>query len=316
VNKSHKPPAHPKGGFVAFLFELYLEKFNTMLKQLTLLLFVTLSIHVTSQKNDDKDYFINQSSISALQFRCVGPALTAGRIVDIAVNPENHSEYYLAVGSGGVWKTNNHGTTFSPVFDSYGSYSIGCITIDPNNPNIVWVGTGENNNQRSVAYGDGIYKSENGGASWTKMGLEKSEHIHKIIVHPTNSNIVYVASNGPLWSEGGDRGVYKSTDGGVTWERILYVSENTGATDLIMDPRDPNILYASMHQRRRHVWTYIGGGPESGIHKTTDGGRTWKKSQSGLPAVDLGRIGLDISPINPDIVYAIVEASQEEGGFY
>src|SRR5690606_11938841 len=171
-------------------------------------------------------------------------------------------------------------------------------------------------NQRSVAYGDGIYKSENGGASWTKMGLEKSEHIHKIIVHPTNSNIVYVASNGPLWSEGGDRGVYKSTDGGVTWERILYVSENTGATDLIMDPRDPNILYASMHQRRRHVWTYIGGGPESGIHKTTDGGRTWKKSQSGLPAVDLGRIGLDISPINPDIVYAIVEASQEEGGFY
>ncbi|MCB0400499.1 MAG: glycosyl hydrolase [Flavobacteriales bacterium] len=281
------------------------------------LLAITFVLNVSAQKKKEEPKSrYNSGLFSTLKFRSVGPAFTAGRIADIAVNPNNHSEYYLAVASGGVWKTSNAGTTYNPIFDGQGSYSIGCVTIDPNNTNVIWVGSGENNNQRSVAYGDGVYKSLDGGKTWKNMGLKKSEHIGKIIVHPTNSDIVYVAAYGPLWSEGGDRGVYKTTNGGETWERILHISDHTGIAEIAIDPRDPNVIYASAHQRRRHVFTYIGGGPESGLHKTTDGGKTWKKINSGLPKVDIGRIGLAISPADPDVVYAIVEASQDEGGFY
>ncbi len=290
-----------------------------MKKLLVVSLAVALTFNVSAQKKKKKEEpksKYNSGLYSTLNFRSVGPAFTAGRIADIAVNPNNHSEYYLAVASGGVWKTTNSGTTYNPIFDGQGSYSIGCVTIDPNNTNVVWVGTGENNNQRSVAYGDGIYKSLDGGKTWKNMGLKKSEHIGNIIVHPNNSNIVYVAAYGPLWSKGGDRGVYKTTDGGEKWEKILDISENTGIAEIKMDPRDPNTIYASAHQRRRHVFTYIGGGPESGLHKTTDGGKTWKEINSGLPGVDKGRIGLAISPVNPDVVYAIVEASQGKGGFF
>ncbi|NJN42493.1 MAG: glycosyl hydrolase [Flammeovirgaceae bacterium] len=255
-------------------------------------------------------------SLSGLKFRNIGPALTSGRIADLAVNPTNHSEYYVAVASGGVWKTINSGTTYEPIFDSQGSYSIGCITIDPNNPNVVWVGTGENNNQRSIAYGDGVYKSEDGGKSWKNTGLKTSEHIGKIIVDPRNSNIVFVAAIGPLWKEGGERGVYKTTDGGTTWELVLKVDEHTGATDLVMDPRFPDVLYAAMHQRRRHDYGYVSGGPGSDIYKSVDGGKTWSKSSKGLPSVDKGRIGLAISPADPEYIYAIVEAARDEGGFY
>ncbi len=284
----------------------------------SIVLFTTfiLGSCAAQKKSDNNDYFLKSSHVSALKFRNIGPALTAGRIADIAVNPSNSSEYYLAVASGGVWKTTNAGNTFTPIFDSYGSYSIGCITIDPNNHNVLWLGSGENNNQRSVAYGDGIYKSEDGGKSWKNLGLKNSEHIHKIIVHPDNSDIVYAAVNGPLWSAGGDRGVYKTEDGGKTWTNIKSVSKNTGACDLVMDPQNPDVMYAAFQQRRRHVWTYIGGGPESAIYKTKDGGKTWEKSSSGLPSVDLGRIGLAIPPSNNNIVYAIVEAAQGKGGFY
>ena len=255
-------------------------------------------------------------SISGLKFRSIGPALTSGRISDFAVNPENPKEYYVAVSAGGVWKTSNAGTTYQPIFDSQGSYSIGCVTIDPNNPNVVWVGTGENNNQRSVAYGDGIYKSIDGGQSWSHMGLKNSEHIGKIIVDPNNSDVVYVAAIGPLWSKGGDRGLYKTTDGGKTWNAVLTVDEHTGVNDVIMDPRDPDVLYASAYQRRRHVFTYLGGGPGSGMYKSTDGGANWEKINKGLPGVDKGRIGLAIAPTNPEIIYAIVEAAQGKGGFF
>ncbi len=258
----------------------------------------------------------NSGLYSALKFRSVGPAFTSGRIADIAVNPKNTSQYYLAIASGGVWKTDNAGTSYYPIFDGEGSYSIGCVTIDPNNDNVIWIGTGENNNQRSVAYGDGVYKSEDGGKSWKNMGLKNSEHIGNIIVHPTNSDIIYVAAYGPLWAAGGDRGVYKSIDGGKTWEKILNISENTGIAEIRMDPRDPNVIYASAHQRRRHVFTYIGGGPESSIHKTTDGGKTWTKINNGLPKGDIGRIGLAISPANPEYIYAIVEANDKDGGCY
>ncbi len=253
---------------------------------------------------------------SGLKFRSIGPALTSGRIADIAVDPTKPSRWFVASASGGVWKTENAGTSWTPVFDHEGSYSIGCVTIDPNNPFTVWVGTGENNNQRALGYGDGVYKSLDGGRSWTRMGLENSQHIAKIIVDPKDSNTVYVAAIGPVWSGGGDRGVYKTTDGGKTWKAVLTISENTGVTDLVMDPRDPNVLIAAAFQRRRHVWTYIGGGPESAVYKTTDGGASWRKVMTGLPSGDLGRIGLAISPKDPDVVYAMVETADDSGGVF
>jgi photosystem II stability/assembly factor-like uncharacterized protein len=188
--------------------------------------------------------------------------------------------------------------------------------MDPCNHNVIWVGTGENNNQRSVSYGDGLYKSVDGGASWKKVGLGKSEHIGMITIDPRNTDVVYVAAYGPLWSAGGDRGIYKTSDGGDTWGKILEVSENTGFNEIHMDPRDPDVLYATAHQRRRRQWTYLGGGPESGIYKSTDAGKTWNKINKGLPGGDLGRIGMAISPANPEIMYAVVEAQERKGGFY
>jgi photosystem II stability/assembly factor-like uncharacterized protein len=237
-------------------------------------------------------------------------------VTDFAVNPDNIHEFYVAVASGNVWKTTNSGTTWEPVFDNYGSYSIGCVTIDPNNPHVVYVGTGENNSQRSVSWGDGIYRSEDGGKSFKNIGLKKSEHIAKIMIDPRDSKIIYVAAQGPLWGPGGQRGLYKSSDYGVTWDSVLYISENTGVTDVVMDPRDPDVLYAASYQRRRHVWVLLNGGPEGAIHKTTDGGKNWTKLTSGLPSGDLGRIGLAISPVNPDYVFAIIEAHGDKGGFF
>lgn len=253
---------------------------------------------------------------AGLSFRSVGPAVTSGRISDFAVNPLNPSEYYVAVSSGGVWKTINKGTTFQPIFDKEGSYSIGCVSLDPSQPQTVWVGSGENNNQRSVAYGDGVYKSLDGGKSWQNMGLKTSEHIANVIVHPTNSDLIYVAAYGPVWNEGGERGVYKSTDGGKTWTCVKSVSSYTGCSNLIMDPSNPEILYAAFHQRMRKVFTYLGGGPESAIYKSTDGGTTWSKLAGGLPSGDIGRIGIDVSKVNPNYVYAVVEASEGKGGIY
>ena len=255
----------------------------------------------------------DELSLSGLKFRNIGPALTSGRIADFAVNPKNIFEYYVATASGGVWKTTNGGTTYEPIFDAQGSYSIGCVTLDPNNSNVVWVGSGENNNQRSVAYGDGIYKSEDGGTSWKNMGLKTSEHIGKIIVDSKNSDIVYVAAIGPLWKEGGERGVYKTTDGGKIWNQILKIDDHTGVNDLIMDPRNSDVLYASAFQRRRHDYGYVSGGPGSSIYKTVDGGKTWDKINSGLPSGDKGRMGLAISPADSEYIYAIVEASKDAG---
>ncbi len=297
-----------------------------MKKTLYLLLVISIfvSIQETSAQRKTKNKTesieeknpLDELSVSALKFRNVGPALTSGRISDFAVNPDNPSEYYIATSSGGVWKTSNAGTTFTPIFDGQGSYSIGCVTMDPSNSNTIWVGTGENNNQRSVAYGDGVYKSNDGGASWKKVGLENSEHIGKIIVHPDDPNTVWIAAIGPLWSSGGDRGLYKTIDGGETWNKTLDINEYTGVSDLIIHPENPDVLYAAAHQRARHVFTYLGGGPGSAIYKSTNGGESWSKSMSGLPSVDLGRIGLTVSPANPDIIYAIVEAAQGKSGFY
>jgi len=255
-------------------------------------------------------------TFTGLELRGIGPALTSGRIIDIAVHPTDRYTWYVAVASGGVFKTTNAGTTWTPIFDDQGSYSIGCVAIDPRNPLVVWVGTGENNSQRSVGYGDGVYKSTDGGVSWENVGLKNSEHIGKIVIDPRDSNVVYVAAQGPLWAPGGDRGLYKTTDGGKTWKAILTVDENTGVSDLVYDPRHPDILYASSYQRRRHVWTLVGGGPGSGIHKSMDGGATWKKLENGLPKEELGRTGLAVSPADPDTVYALVDAALKTGGFF
>jgi photosystem II stability/assembly factor-like uncharacterized protein len=258
---------------------------------------------------------MSAKTFMGLTFRNIGPAFTSGRIADFAVNPKDHSEYYVGVAAGNVWKTNNSGTTWTPVFDKYGSWSIADVEIDPNNSNVVWVGTGEYNSQRAIGYGDGVYRSEDGGKSWENMGLNKSEHIGRIVIDPRNSH-VYVAAQGPLWGPGGDRGLYKSTDNGKTWNAVLTISENTGVTDIVIDPRNPDILYAASYQRRRRVFTLINGGPESGIYKSEDAGATWRKLKSGLPSGDVGRIGLSISPANPDVIYAIIEAEGKDGGFF
>ncbi len=255
-------------------------------------------------------------ALSGLSLRELGPALMGGRIADIAVDPRDSSTWYLAVGSGGVWKTGNAGVTWTPIFDDQPSYSIGVVTLDPSNPDTVWVGTGENVSGRHVGWGDGVYKSLDGGKSWTNEGLERSEHIGKIVVDPRDGNVVYVAAEGPLWAAGGERGLYKTTDGGATWERILEIDDDTGVTDLEIDPRDPDVLYAASYQRRRHIWSFLGGGPGSGIHKSTDGGKSWRRIERGLPKGDMGKIGLAVSPANPDVVYATIEADEKERGFY
>jgi len=255
-------------------------------------------------------------TFAGLELRGIGPAFTSGRVQDVAVDPKNHHTWFAAVASGGVWKTVDAGTTWAPVFDATGDYSVGCVTIDPHDPLTVWVGSGENNSQRSVSYGDGVYRSTDGGATWENMGLKSSEHIAKIVVDPRDGKTVYVAAQGPLWSAGGERGLYKTTDGGKSWKRVLQVSENTGVTDLAMDRRNPDVLYAASYQRRRHVWTLIDGGPESAIYKSTDGGASWRKLAAGLPKEEMGRIGLAISPEDPDVLYAVIEAAGGAGGFY
>ena len=220
------------------------------------------------------------------------------------------------VGSGGVWKTVNAGTTWTPLFDKEASYSIGEIALDPSDVNTIWVGTGENTGGRHNGFGDGIYRSRDGGETWENLGLENSNHISKIIVHPEDPNTVWVAAQGPLWSKGGQRGLFKSTDGGKTWENKLSAGEWTGVTDLVIDPRNPDRLYAATWQHHRTVAAYMGGGPESGIHVSSDGGENWEKIKTGLPKGKMGKIGLAISPQNPDVLYAAIELDRRTGGVW
>lgn len=259
---------------------------------------------------------IADSTFAGISFRSIGPAFMSGRIADIAIHPTDDNTWYVAVGSGGVWKTINAGVTWSPIFEDQASYSIGCVTIDPINPNIIWVGTGENVGGRHVGFGDGVYRSEDGGAHWKNMGLKTSEHISKIIVHPSNSKVVWVAAQGPLWSKGGERGLYKTVDGGATWKRTLGDSVWVGATDIVIDPRNPDLLYAATWQRTRTVANYIGGGPGSAIYRSNDGGDTWTKLTVGLPTSDMGKIGLAISPQQPDVIYAAIELDRKTGGVF
>lgn len=259
---------------------------------------------------------ITSEILNGFKFRSIGPSFMSGRISDIVIHPENENVWYVTVGSGNIWKTENAGTTWTPIFDDQGSYSIGCIAMDPSNPDILWVGTGENVGGRHVAYGDGIYRSEDGGVSWKNMGLKESNHISKIIVHPDNSEVLWVAAQGPLWSKGGDRGVYKTTDAGKTWKKVLGEEVWTGATDLLIDPRNPNTLYAATWQRHRTVAGYMGGGPGAAIYRSFDSGEKWEKLSTGLPQSNMGKIGLAISPQKPDIIYAVIELDRRTGGLF
>jgi len=252
-----------------------------------------------------------------LKARHIGPAVMSGRISDIELHPSNANIIYAGAAGGGVWKSIDGGTFFTPIFDEH-AQSIGSIAIDPTDPdNTVWVGTGETWVRNSVSIGDGIYKTTDGGTNWKKMGLEKSERISGIKINPNNNNEVFVGVMGALWGDSKDRGVYKTSDGGVTWENILYIDEKTGVADLAMDPNNPNILYASMWQFRRSPWSFSSGGENSGLFKTTDGGKTWNKIHSGFPKGKLGRIGLAIAPSQPQTVYIVLETEEaKSNGLY
>jgi photosystem II stability/assembly factor-like uncharacterized protein len=266
----------------------------------------------------------NEHTFKGLEFRSIGPAFMSGRISDIAIVPGKPSQWYVAVGSGGVWKTLNRGTTWEPIFDDEDSYSIGCLTLDPANANTIWVGTGENVSGRHVGYGSGVYRSRDGGQNWENMGLGQSEHIGMIRIDPRDSNTIFVAAQGPLWTGGGDRGLFKSTDGGKSWRKVLgdglgntaADDQYTGVSEVHMDPRNPDVMYAVSWQRLRNVAVLMDGGPGSGIHKSVDGGETWRKLTEGLPEENRGKTGLTISPQNPDVIYATIELANREGGFW
>lgn len=282
---------------------------------LSTLLVFSVSSAEAQEKQPVKPGF-NTETFAGMQWRGIGPALMSGRISDIEIDPRNAATWYVAAGSGGVWKTHNRGNTWTPLFDEQSSYSIGDIAIDPSAPDTVWVGSGENVGGRHVAYGDGVYRSRDGGQTWENMGLTESEHIGMIVVDPRDSNIVFVAAQGPLWAGGGDRGLYRSADGGENWEQVLAGNEYTGVTEVHIDPRNPDVMYAATHQRLRTVAALMNGGPDSGIHKSTDGGLTWRELTTGLPQENMGKIGMSVSPVNPDVVYATIELAQRKVEFY
>lgn len=278
---------------------------------------IALSCSPTYADKNDKDEIFSSSTFKAMELRNIGPAYMSGRIADIAIDQNNPSTWYTAVGSGGVWKTTNAGTTWTPIFDDQPVYSIGDVTIAPSNSNIIWVGTGENNGGRHISFGDGVYKSVDGGQTWKNMGLSKSEHVSDIIIHPTNSDIVWVSAQGPLWSGGGERGLYKTTDGGETWKQVLTPADKwTGVTSLLIDPRNPDKLYAATWARQRSIGAYVGTNEGAGIHTSNDGGETWTELKTGLPEGNMGKIGMAISPMNPDVIYATIETDNRGGGFY
>ena len=296
------------------------------MKRFTLIaaLFTFVSAPAFAADEDKVDPGFNEQTFEGLEMRSIGPAFMSGRISDIAIDPNDQSTWYVGVGSGGVWKTVNEGTTWEAIFENEDAYSIGCVTIDPNNSNTIWVGTGENISGRHVGYGAGVYLSLDGGKNWENMGLPNSEHIGMIRVDPRDSNVVFVAAQGPLWSGGGDRGLYKSTDGGGTWRKVLGDGHGntelddryTGVSEVHMDPRNPDVMYAVTWQRFRNVAVLLDGGPATGIHKSEDGGETWRELTEGLPEENMAKTGLAISPQNPDVIYATIELANRTGAMY
>src|SRR5689334_22478552 len=262
---------------------------------------------------------IDPSLLSGVTLRAIGPTSVGGRVDDFAVGRTagKPDAVYVASASGGVFKSVNGGVTWAPIFDKVDAMmSIGAIAVSKSSPSVVWVGTGESNTRQSSSWGDGVYKSTDAGATWKRMGLVETRSIGRIVIDPVNPDVVYVAAQGHLWGPNTERGVFKTTDGGRTWNKVLYVDENTGATDLVIDPTNPQVLYAATYQRQRRTWGFNGGGPGSGIHKTTDGGATWTKLTNGLPAGDKGRIGLSLYATDPKVVYATIEARAPGSGIY
>jgi photosystem II stability/assembly factor-like uncharacterized protein len=251
----------------------------------------------------------------ALRFRSVGPAALGGRMHDVEAVPNDAATVYVAAATGGVWKSVNRGTTWTPIFDREAVSTAGDIAIFEANPNIVWLGTGEQNNRQSSSWGNGVYRSVDGGSTWTHLGLDATHHIGKIRLHPTDPDVAWVAALGNLWKATPDRGVYRTGDGGRTWNRVLFVDSLTGVVDLVMDPGDPNTLYAAAYQRLRTPWGFNGGGPGSGIYKTSDGGVTWRRLGTGIPEGDKGRIGLAIARTYPRMLLATVEHSGQSGTY-
>lgn len=302
---------HPLGGIVAGR-----PRGRRAILALPILALLLLAAAAAGGQDAAPDPGTIAKAISGLKLRGIGPALMGGRIADIAVHPERRATWYVAVGSGGLWKTANAGTTWKPVFDEFPSYSLGAVALDPSSPEVVWLGTGENVSGRHVGWGDGVYRSRDGGASWEQLGLTGSQHIGKILVDPRDGDTVLVGAEGPLWNGGGERGVYRSEDGGASWTRTLDLGPDTGVTDLEFAPGDPDTVYAAAYQRRRHVWSFLAGGPGSGIYKSSDGGRSFRRVAKGLPESDLGRIGLAVTPAAPRLLYATIEAAEDARGFY
>ncbi|HEX9649578.1 MAG TPA: glycosyl hydrolase, partial [Cyclobacteriaceae bacterium] len=237
---------------------------------------------------------LTSQTLSGLKLRNIGPAIMSGRIVDLAVVESNPITFYVATATGGLWKTTNNGITFTPVFQNEGTHSIGAIAVHQKSSKFVWVGTGERANRQSSSWGDGIYLSSNSGRSWKNIGLKDSHHIGRIVLHPEDTGVAYVAAMGHLWGPNPERGLYKTSDGGKSWVQLLYVDENTGVVDVAMDPSDPNILYCATYQRRRTPYGFDGDGPGSALYKSADAGKTWRKIHNGLPAGEYGRIGISI----------------------
>ena len=276
-------------------------------------LFAVVGIVTGQQSGSDR---LTADMFSAMEVRSIGPTLVTGRVVDVEIDPNDSNTYYVASAFGGLWKSVNRGFTFTQIFPRSGeveAFSLCCVVVDPKNSKVVWLGTGENNSQRSAHFGTGLYKSTDAGKSWVRVGLEKSEHIGKILIDPRNSDVVWVASQGPLFSAGGDRGLYKTTDGGKTWTRPLFINDDTGVTDIAFDPANPDTLFAGTYQRRRHVGQMIGGGPDGGVFRTTNGGKSWDKLKNGLPPGEVGRIALATDPKVKGRVYALIDAKMPGG---
>jgi len=289
--------------------------FRTTILLMVFLFGITQIEAKKKEKKKEKKDLLESSTFNSFKWRSIGPAFTSGRIADFAVDPGNFSHYFVAAASGHIWRTTNDGITYKPVFDHHGVYSIGALAMDPTNSNVIWAGTGENNHQRAIGYGNGIYKSCDDGNTWKNMGLKDSRQIGEILIDPRNSNVVYVAAEGSIWGPNKERGVFKTTDGGITWDTVLFISENTGVANLCFEPGNPDVIYAGAEQRRRRQFTKIGGGPESAFYKSTDGGKTWNKLTNGIPAVDKGGMEIVVAPSNPNVVYAMFEAT-ENGGTY
>ncbi len=257
---------------------------------------------------------VARQPFDGLRFREIGPAAMGGRLHDIVIDPKNPAVLYVAAASGGVWKSSNKGVTWKDIFGNQPDNTFGALAIFEGDPNIVWAGTGENNNRQSSSWGGGVYRSTNGGETWTHVGLRETRAIGRVVLHPRDANIAYVAAVGNLWKANPERGVFKTTDAGRTWSKVLYVDTLTGATDIVLDPRDPNVLYAATYQRLRKAYGFNGGGPGSAIYKSTDAGATWRKIENGIPAGDKGRIGLALALSKPDVLIATIEHSAPGAG--